>query len=117
RRYGCRDANRRAGADTGAQGSYRTLNWIVENRIFGSRIQTPELFWSSAPAGGKVKERMKPQDIQDLKQLIEFLKQYQLAEFDLDRGDLKIRLKFHQQEGSSAGIGGLARPPPSGAPA
>ncbi|HEY1647619.1 MAG TPA: acetyl-CoA carboxylase biotin carboxyl carrier protein [Terracidiphilus sp.] len=52
---------------------------------------------------------MKPQDIQDLKQLIEFLKQYQVAEFDLDRGDLKIRLKFHQQEGSSAGIGDLAR--------
>ena len=51
---------------------------------------------------------MKPQDIQDLKQLIEFLKQYQVAEFDLDRGDLKIRLKFHQQE-SPAGLGELAR--------
>ena len=35
---------------------------------------------------------MKPQDIEDLKQLIEFLKQHQVAEFDLDRGDLKIRL-------------------------
>ncbi len=52
---------------------------------------------------------MKPQDIQDLKQLIEFLKQYQVAEFDLDRGDVKIRLKFHQQEGPSAGLGDLAR--------
>jgi acetyl-CoA carboxylase biotin carboxyl carrier protein len=51
---------------------------------------------------------MKPQDIQDLKQLIEFLKQYQVAEFDLDRGDVKIRLKFHQQEGP-AGLGDLAR--------
>ncbi len=49
---------------------------------------------------------MKPQDIQDLKQLIEFLKQYQVAEFDLDRGDLKIRLKFSQP----------ARIPPSAAP-
>ncbi len=39
---------------------------------------------------------MKPQDIQDLKQLIEFLKQYQVAEFDIDRGDLKLRLKFAQ---------------------
>ena len=61
---------------------------------------------------------MKPQDIQDLKQLIEFLKQYQVAEFDLDRGDVKIRLKFHQQEGASAGLGDLARllnsaPPPT----
>ena len=60
---------------------------------------------------------MKPQDIEDLKQLIEFLKQYQVAEFDLERGDLKIRLKFSQPEASSAGLGDLARllqsaPPP-----
>jgi len=40
---------------------------------------------------------MKPQDIQDLKQLIDFLKENQVGEFDLDRGDLKIRLKFNQQ--------------------
>jgi len=39
---------------------------------------------------------MKPQDIEDLKQLIEFLKENQVAEFDLDRGDMKIRLKFTQ---------------------
>jgi acetyl-CoA carboxylase biotin carboxyl carrier protein len=39
---------------------------------------------------------MKNQDIQDLKQLIEFLKEQEVAEFDLDRGDLKIRLKFSQ---------------------
>lgn len=37
---------------------------------------------------------MKQEDIADLKELIEFLKQYQVAEFDLDRGDTKIRLKF-----------------------
>jgi acetyl-CoA carboxylase biotin carboxyl carrier protein len=52
---------------------------------------------------------MKPQDIDDLKQLIEFLKEYQVAEFDLDRGDLKIRLKFNQPETSSAGLSDLAR--------
>ena len=52
---------------------------------------------------------MKPQDIQDLKELIEFLKQYQVAEFDLDRGDLKIRLKFNQPEASAAGLVDLAR--------
>ncbi len=39
---------------------------------------------------------MKPEDIADLKQLIEFLKENQVAEFDLDRGDVKIRLKFNQ---------------------
>jgi acetyl-CoA carboxylase biotin carboxyl carrier protein len=52
---------------------------------------------------------MKPQDIQDLKQLIEFLKQYQVAEFDLDRGDLKIRLKFNQPESATPALGDLAR--------
>ena len=41
-------------------------------------------------------ERMKNQDFQDLKQLVEFLKEQDVAEFDLDRGDLKIRLKFTQ---------------------
>ncbi len=44
---------------------------------------------------------MKPQDMKDLRELIEFLKQYQVAEFDLDRGDLKIRLKFAAAEGSA----------------
>jgi acetyl-CoA carboxylase biotin carboxyl carrier protein len=52
---------------------------------------------------------MKQEDIEDLKQLIEFLKEYQVAEFDLDRGDLKIRLKFNPPETSSAGLGELAR--------
>lgn len=52
---------------------------------------------------------MKQQDIEDLKQLIEFLKQYQIAEFDLDRGDLKIRLKFNEQPTAQAGLGDLAR--------
>jgi acetyl-CoA carboxylase biotin carboxyl carrier protein len=52
---------------------------------------------------------MKPQDIADLKQLIEFLKGYQVAEFDLDRGDLKIRLKFHPAESSPAALADLAR--------
>jgi acetyl-CoA carboxylase biotin carboxyl carrier protein len=39
---------------------------------------------------------MKQEDIQDLKELVEFLKENQVAEFDLDRGDMKIRLKFSQ---------------------
>ena len=38
---------------------------------------------------------MKPEDIEDLKQLIEFLKENDVAEFDVDRGDMKIRLKFN----------------------
>jgi len=52
---------------------------------------------------------MKPQDIEDLRQLIEFLKAHQVAEFDLDRGDLNIRLKFSPQEASPASLSELAR--------
>jgi acetyl-CoA carboxylase biotin carboxyl carrier protein len=59
---------------------------------------------------------MKPQDIEDLKQLIEFLKEYQVAEFDLDRGDLKIRLKFNPPETPMAGLGDLARALAAAAP-
>jgi acetyl-CoA carboxylase biotin carboxyl carrier protein len=39
---------------------------------------------------------MKQEDIQDLQQLIEFLKEYGVAEFDLEREDVKVRLKFAQ---------------------
>ncbi len=53
---------------------------------------------------------MKQQDIDDLRQLIDFLKTHQVAEFDLDRGDLKIRLKFHEQPGAvPSNLGDLAR--------
>lgn len=55
---------------------------------------------------------MKPQDMKDLRELIEFLKQYQVAEFDLDRGDMKIRLKF-EQANPIAAIPDLTRLVPS----
>jgi acetyl-CoA carboxylase biotin carboxyl carrier protein len=51
---------------------------------------------------------MKPQDVADLKQLIEFLKEHQVAEFEVDRGDLKIRLKFNQAGAGPAELGNLA---------
>ena len=50
---------------------------------------------------------MKPEDIDDLKQLVEFLKANQVAEFDLDRGDVKIRLKFTQPNAPQAGLVGI----------
>jgi len=53
---------------------------------------------------------MKPEDIQDLKELIEFLKQYQVAEFDLDRGDTKIRLKFSSPAGYPVAPGNVPAP-------
>ena len=52
---------------------------------------------------------MKQQDIEDLRQLIEFLKSHGVSEFDVDRGDLKIRLKFNPQESAAAGLSDLAR--------
>ena len=63
---------------------------------------------------------MKQEDIEDLKQLIEFLKEHQVAEFEVDRDGLKVRLKFRQPEGSSTSLGDLARfvaAAPSAAPA
>ena len=51
---------------------------------------------------------MKPQDMKDLRELIEFLKEYQVAEFDLDRGDMKIRLKF-TQPAAAAGIADITK--------
>jgi acetyl-CoA carboxylase biotin carboxyl carrier protein len=39
---------------------------------------------------------MKQEDIQDLQQLIEFLKEHGVAEFELEREDVKVRLKFAQ---------------------
>jgi len=62
---------------------------------------------------GNLKERMKNQDIQDLKQLVEFLKEQEVAEFDLDRGDLKIRLKFSQPAAPVAPIMAIAPAAPA----
>jgi acetyl-CoA carboxylase biotin carboxyl carrier protein len=50
---------------------------------------------------------LNPEDIQDLKQLIEFLKENQVAEFELDRGDLRVKLRFDQPQGS-AGLSDVA---------
>jgi acetyl-CoA carboxylase biotin carboxyl carrier protein len=42
---------------------------------------------------------MKPEETQELKELIEFLKEHNIGEFDLERGDLKVRIKFAQEGG------------------
>lgn len=57
----------------------------------------------------ELKERMKQQDIEDLRQLIEFLKSHGVSEFDVDRGDMKLRLKFNPQESGPTGLSDLAR--------
>ena len=51
---------------------------------------------------------LNPENIDDLKQLIEFLKENQVAEFELDRGELRVRLKFEQPQALPAGLSDLA---------
>ncbi|HEY1803495.1 MAG TPA: acetyl-CoA carboxylase biotin carboxyl carrier protein [Terracidiphilus sp.] len=52
---------------------------------------------------------MKKQDIDDLRELIEFLKKHGVAEYEADTGNTKIRLKFNPPESGGAGLGDLAR--------
>ncbi len=51
---------------------------------------------------------LNPEDIDDLRQLIEFLKENQVAEFELERGDVRIRLKFSGPEVPGNGVSDLA---------
>ena len=46
---------------------------------------------------------MNPEEMKELKELIEFLKENNIGEFDLERGELKVRIKFAQE-----GAGDLA---------
>ena len=50
---------------------------------------------------------MKAEDTQELKELIEFLKENKIGEFELERGDLKVHIKFAQED--TADLAGLAR--------
>jgi acetyl-CoA carboxylase biotin carboxyl carrier protein len=47
---------------------------------------------------------LNPENIQDLKHLIELLKENQVAEFELDRGGVKVRLKFNAPESSACNV-------------
>jgi len=51
---------------------------------------------------------MNPEEMKELKELIEFLKENKIGEFDLERGELKVRIKF-AQEGSAADLASLSR--------
>jgi acetyl-CoA carboxylase biotin carboxyl carrier protein len=43
---------------------------------------------------------MKAEETQELKELIEFLKENKIGEFELERGDLKVRIKFIPEGGA-----------------
>jgi acetyl-CoA carboxylase biotin carboxyl carrier protein len=51
---------------------------------------------------------MNPEEIQELKELIELLKESKIGEFELDRGELKVRIKF-AQETAAADLSQLSR--------
>lgn len=51
---------------------------------------------------------MNAEEMKELKELIEFLKENKIGEFDLERGDLKVRIKF-VQEGAQADLASLSR--------
>jgi acetyl-CoA carboxylase biotin carboxyl carrier protein len=53
---------------------------------------------------------MNADEMKELKELIEFLKESKIGEFDLERGDLKVRIKF-AQEGAPANLAGLVAAP------
>ncbi|HZZ41121.1 MAG TPA: acetyl-CoA carboxylase biotin carboxyl carrier protein [Acidobacteriaceae bacterium] len=54
----------------------------------------------------------------ELKELIEFLKENKIGEFDLERGDLKVRIKFAQEGGADlASLARLLQAQTSAAPA
>jgi acetyl-CoA carboxylase biotin carboxyl carrier protein len=50
---------------------------------------------------------LNPEDIQDLKQLIDFLRENQVAEFELNRGDMKLRFRFNQAESAGTALSDL----------
>jgi acetyl-CoA carboxylase biotin carboxyl carrier protein len=52
---------------------------------------------------------MTPDETKEMKELIEFLKENQIVEFDLDRGDVKVRIKFASAVAPQADLTALAR--------
>ena len=52
---------------------------------------------------------MNSEEMKELKELIEFLKENKIGEFDLERGDLKVRIKFVQEGIVTPDLATLAR--------
>ena len=52
---------------------------------------------------------MTPDEMKELRELVEFLKENGLNEFEFERGDLKIRLKFTQPQQAPASALDIAR--------
>jgi len=47
---------------------------------------------------------MNPEELRELRELIEFLKEHKVGEFDLERGELKVRIKFATEAPPAAAL-------------
>jgi len=54
---------------------------------------------------------MNPEELEQLKELIDFLRENQIGEFALERGDMKVSVKFGGEQAAQSGMdmAGLAR--------
>ena len=54
---------------------------------------------------------MNPEELEQLKELIDFLKEHQIGEFALERGDMKVSVKFGGGQAAQSGVdmAGLGR--------
>ncbi|MBV8629317.1 MAG: acetyl-CoA carboxylase biotin carboxyl carrier protein [Silvibacterium sp.] len=52
---------------------------------------------------------MNSEEMKELEELIEFLKENKIGEFDLERGDLKVRIKFAQENPVAPDLAALAK--------
>ena len=138
RRYGCGHRTRVRGFDTHQQGTGDDLKRAIVSLTPGG---VPE-FGCAFPAGaqeGRSRSHRITMNQKELKELIEFLIEKDIAEFELERGDVKVRIKrgkracgvglragralLHRargaacgsRAGSCAGAGSLPAAPPASA--
>jgi acetyl-CoA carboxylase biotin carboxyl carrier protein len=52
---------------------------------------------------------MNPEEMKELRELIEFLKENKIGEFELERGELKVRIKFAHEGGVQPDLATIAR--------
>ena len=52
---------------------------------------------------------MNPEELKELKELIEFLKNNKIGEFELERGELKVRIKFAHEAPGTLDLASLNR--------
>ena len=50
---------------------------------------------------------MNPEELKELKELVEFLKENKIGEFELERGELHVRLKFAQEAAVPQALAGF----------